>query len=105
MKVLQTLLILFCMMMAFLLIVFVDCLHDFAPIKPGMTRVEVEKLFPMEPGFQSPSDVRFRHPRSPYFHVKVGFSLKRHPECRAMFCPDDRVTTVSLPYFRRPIFD
>ncbi len=105
MKVMRILLILLCMVVVFLLIVYVDSLHDFAAIKPGMTRVEVEKLFRMDGGLQSPSHVRFGHPRSMHFWVDVGFSCRRDTEGRAIRSPDDRVTTVSLPHFGRPTSD
>ena len=83
------------------------CLEDFQTIKPGKTRAEIEKKFPMDGGLQTVSPVRFTHPDCPYFKVDVAFGFKRDPEDqnRAVLSPHDEATAVSKPYIETPFCD
>ncbi|MGD0596318.1 MAG: hypothetical protein ABSA64_02205 [Sedimentisphaerales bacterium] len=83
------------------------CLTDFESIKPGMTRGEIEKKFPMDGGAQGVSPVRFTHPECGYFKVAVEFDFKRNEkdQGRAIISPDDKATKVSTPYIERPFTD
>ena len=76
------------------------CLRDFEGIKPGMTRGEIQKKFPMAGGFQTVSPVRFTHPECGYFKVDVEFDFKRNEkdQNRVIESPDDKATKVSRPY-------
>ncbi len=78
----------------------IKCLTDFYSIKPGMTREEIEKRFPMDGGEQGVSPVRFTHPECPHFKIDVEFSFKRNPndQNRAVVSPEDKATKISKPY-------
>ena len=85
----------------------VQCLRDFKFIKPGMTRQEIMRKFPMDGGMQTVSPVRFLHPGCSYFKVDVSFSFERNQkdQNRAILGKDDKVTEVSKPYIEYPITD
>jgi len=80
------------------------CLKDFESIKPGMTRKDIRKRFPMDGGLQGVSLVRFAHPECPYFKIDVEFSFKRNPDDqnRAVMSPDDKAIKISKPYIEPP---
>jgi hypothetical protein len=84
-----------------------QCLKDFASLKPGMTRKEVESKFPQDGGLQTVSPVRYTHPACPCFKIDVEFDFKRDQadQGRAITGADDKVTRVSRPYLERPISD
>ena len=83
------------------------CLKDFEALKPGMTRAEVEKRFPIDGGLQGFSPVRYLHPDCPYFKVDVEFAVQRDPKAQNRVAPTqaDKVTKVSKPYLETPFFD
>lgn len=83
------------------------CLRDFESVKPGMTRGEIEKKFPMDGGLQVVSPVRFTHPECGYFKVDVEFDFKHNEkdQNRAIISPDDKAMKISRPYIERPIMD
>ena len=83
------------------------CLRDFESIKPGMTRGEIQKKFPMDGGVQGVSPGRFAHPECGYFKVAVEFDFKRNEkdQGRAIFSPEDKATKISKPYIERPVMD
>ena len=83
------------------------CLRDFESIKPGMTRGEIEKKFPMDGGLQGVSPGRFTHPECGYFKLDVEFDFKRNEkdQGRAILSPEDKATKVSRPYIERPYMD
>ena len=83
------------------------CLMDFDSIKPGMTREEIAKRFPMDGGLQAVSSVRFTHPSCRYFKMDVEFDFKRDAtdQNRAIKRKNDKVTKVSKPYIERPYID
>ncbi len=83
------------------------CLMDFQYIKPGMTRGEIEKKFPMDGGLQSVSPVRHTHPECRYFKIDVEFDFKRDKkdQGRAIMSPDDKAIKVSRPYIETPYID
>ncbi len=87
---------------------FVDkCLTDFATIKVGMTRAQIESKFPMDGGLQSASQVCFLHPACPDLKIEVEFSYKRDyaDQGRAVESKDDIVIKVSKPYVERMTID
>ena len=83
------------------------CLRDFDSIKPGRSRKEIEKQFPMDGGVQGVSPVRFTHPECPHFKIEVEFSFKRNPhdQNRAVISPEDKTTKISKPYLERFCID
>jgi hypothetical protein len=94
-----------CMIAIFSLVTFIECVYAFSAIKPGMTRIEVMRLFPQDGGLITPSYARFLHSGAKCIKVDVKFTCKRDSEGRAIFSPNDRVESISLPYFQRQIFD
>ena len=83
------------------------CLKDFQSIKPGMTRAEIQKVFPMDGGLQAFSPVRFTHPDCPYFKIDISFIFQRdtNDQNRAIFSPDDKAIGISKPYIQTPFCD
>jgi len=83
------------------------CLRDFESIKPGMTRGDIEKRFPMDGGVHSASLMRFTHPECGYFKADIEFDFKRDEkdQGRAILSPEDKATKVSRPYIERPYGD
>jgi hypothetical protein len=83
------------------------CLTDFQSIKPGMTRGEIQKKFPMDGGVQDFSLIRFAHPECDYFKIDVEFDSKRNAndQNRAINDSNDKVTKVSKPYIETPYMD
>jgi len=83
------------------------CLKDFAAIKIGMTRRQVEDEFPMDGGVHSPSRPRFVHPTCGFFKIDVEFDCKKDAadQNRTIDSPDDRVIHVSRPYLEFPYSD
>jgi hypothetical protein len=82
------------------------CMRDFESIKPGMTRGEIEKKFPMDGGLQGVSLTRFTHPECSYFKVAVEFDFKRNEKDQGrILSPEDKATKVSKPYIERPVMD
>ena len=83
------------------------CLRDFALLKRGMTRQEVEGRFKLDGGLQSASPVRFTHPACPYFKIAVEFDFKRDSadQGRAVTGQGDKVIRVSKPYLEAPVMD
>jgi hypothetical protein len=102
---LQTILIVAIIVAALMVYAFIAGVHTFAVIKPGMTRIEVEKLFPKDGGLNGLSHVRFQHPGANYVKVDVRFNCRRDQDGRATISPDDKVRSISLPYLQRLIFD
>ncbi|MGD1083121.1 MAG: hypothetical protein ABSA47_00055 [Verrucomicrobiota bacterium] len=83
------------------------CLDDFAGVKVGMTRSEVEAVLAKDGGWQGVSTVRFVHPTCAYFKMDVEFDFKRNPadQNRAITGKEDKVIRVSKPYIEEPDFD
>lgn len=83
------------------------CLSDFSNIKPGMTRHDVDILFPKDGGLHGASSGRYVHPECPYFKIEVFFDFKRNPEDqnRAIMSSKDPVTSASKPYIEYPTSD
>ena len=83
------------------------CLVDFGRIRVGMTRSDVDKIFPQDGGIQCVSPVRYIHPECGYFMIDVSFDFKRNPDDqnRAITSPDDLVTNISRPYIEYPAYD
>ncbi len=83
------------------------CLKDFESIKIGMTRKEIDKVFPLAGGIQSASPGRYIHPTCPYFHIDIEFDFKRDKanQGRAITSDDDQVISVSKPYIERNGWD
>jgi hypothetical protein len=104
-KILKTTLVMACMIAVFSLVAFIECVNTFSAIKPGMTRIEVMRLFPQDGGISTPSSALFLHSGARYIKVHVKFFCKRDLEGRAIFSPNDRVESISLPYFQNQIFD
>jgi hypothetical protein len=84
-----------------------SCLTDFAAIKPGMTRREVESRFRMDGGIHSLSSLRLVHPACAYFKIDVEFDCKKNAadQNRVIVSPDDPVIRVSKPYLEFPYAD
>ena len=84
-----------------------QCLYDFSKIKVGMTRVEIEKMFPYPGGINGVSPTRFIHPRCDFFVIEVTFDFKRDlaNQGRAIEGKDDKVTAVSRPFIEYPASD
>jgi hypothetical protein len=102
---LNTTLVMICMIAVFCLVAFIGYVHAFSAIRPGMTRIEVMRLFPQDGGLSTPSSARFLHSGERFIKVDVKFECKRDLEGRTIFSPNDRVESISLPYFQRQIFD
>jgi hypothetical protein len=83
------------------------CLAEFAAIKPGMTRAQIEKLVRWDGGLQTVSPMRYVLPECRYFKIDVTYSYKTNPadEGRAIWSPDDKAVEVSKPYIEEPILD
>ena len=84
-----------------------ECLRSFEAVKPGLTRSQIEKIFPMDGGTQGVSPVRFVHPDCSYLKIDVDFDFKRDAkdQNRAIWGKDDKATKVSKPYIERPRID
>jgi hypothetical protein len=84
-----------------------NCLKDFAAIKPGMTRRQVEDEFPKDGGVSCLITGRFVHPTCRYFKIDVEFNCKRDAadQNRAIQSGDDPVVHVSKPYIEWPYAD
>jgi len=84
-----------------------NCLKDFAAIKPGMTRRQVEDEFPKDGGVSSLITGRFVHPTCRYFKINVEFNCKRDAadQNRPIQSGDDPVVHVSKPYLEWPAID
>ena len=80
------------------------CMDDFAAIKSGMTRAQVQKLFQMDGGVQGYETVRYLHPECPYFMVDVSFNVKRNEADQGRLVPtqEDKIVHVSKPYLEGP---
>jgi len=104
-KIIKTILVMTCMIAVFSLVAFIECVHAFSAIKPGMTRIEVLRSFPQDSGISSPSSARFLHTGAKFCKVEVRFSCKRDQEGRTVFSQNDRVESVSLPFFQSQITD
>ena len=84
-----------------------SCLKDFETLKPGMSRSEISRLFPLDGGIHRISVVRFTHPDCPYFKVDVEFEFDRNPDDqnRPTRGDNDRSTKISKPYLEAPFLD
>jgi HEAT repeat protein len=84
-----------------------SCLKDFAAIKPGMTRREIESRFRKDGGVHSLCSPRFAHPTCAFFKIDVEFDCKKDAadQNRAIPSPDDPVIRVSKPYLEWPSID
>jgi len=83
------------------------CLKDFKKLKPGMSRGEINRLFPRDGGIHRVSQVRFTHPECPYLKVDVEFEFKSDPDDqnRPIRGDEDRATSISKPYVEAPHLD
>ena len=83
------------------------CMGDFEKIKLGMTRSDVDKIFPHDGGIQRPSPVRYVHPECFYFMVDVSYDVKKNPQDQFRPTPtqNDPVTNISRPYLAHPAYD
>lgn len=84
-----------------------SCLKDFQSLKPGISRSEISRIFPLDGGIQGISPVRFAHPDCPYFKFEVEFEFKTDSDDqnRAIRGDDDRATIISKPYIEAPHLD
>ena len=84
-----------------------ECLRDFNTLKPGMTRAEVEKVFPRHTMDEHSVPSRIIHPDCPLFMIDVYFDIKGNPEDqnRATPRPEDLLINISKPYIAYPIND
>ncbi|MBL7214470.1 MAG: hypothetical protein ISS71_02195 [Phycisphaerae bacterium] len=85
----------------------IKCLKDYEFIKPGVTRAEIMRKFPMDGGLQTISPVRFVHPECSFFKVDVSFTFERDytDQGRAIMGKNDKVVEVSKPYIENPFYD
>ena len=84
-----------------------ECLRDFNALKLGMTRTEVETVFPQYTWDIHSFPTRIIHPDCPLFMIDVDFDVKGNPEDhnRATPSPEDLVTNISKPYIAFPVHD
>lgn len=84
-----------------------SCLKDFAAIKIGMTRRQLEDAFRKDGGIYTATHVRFAHPTCGYFKIDVEFDCKKDAadQNRAIQSTDDPVIHVSKPYLETPSID
>lgn len=82
-----------------------QCLKDFQTLKPGMTRSEVRKKFPVDGGITAGGQSRLTHPSCRFFKVDVDFKCKTDDEGRALVGDDDLSIKISKPYIETPYFD
>ncbi len=83
------------------------CLADFQTVKPGMTRLEVERQFPMDGGMHGMALVPYTHPSCRMFKIDVEFECQ-HDKAdmgRLVKGPDDKVIRVSKPYLEAACYD
>jgi hypothetical protein len=73
-----------------------QALVDYARIKSGLTRREVEKYFMQQGGVQFPGSTHYLYRKCRYLHVDVDFTSKGTGD--RLFSPDDVVTKASQLY-------
>ena len=78
-------------------------LKDAARVRPGMPRRELQTILAEEGGLSSVTDRQFPHRASPYIKVRVTFAPAA--EGAGKEHPDDKVLTVSEPFFQWSIMD
>jgi hypothetical protein len=80
-----------------------QALADYAQVKPGSSRGELERYFSRDGGLQTPGSTRYVYPRCEYLHVDLEFELAE-PEHIA-FSAEDKVTRISRLYVEYPAKD
>ncbi len=83
--------------------IIVQALKDYAHIKVGVTRSEVEKYFVRAGGAQFPDETRYDYPKCPLIHVDVFFAVTG--SVGHFFLASDKVTRVSKLYLGYQIRD
>ena len=73
-----------------------EALSDYAHIKPGITRREVEKYFAEDGGAQFPGNARYIYPKCRYLHLDIEFSVQG--SAGRLGSPADVVTKFSKIY-------
>ena len=78
-------------------------LNECRPIRPGITREELLRVFTTEGGLSTPGERTYVHRRCPYIKIDVQFNLSQpdhHDEQ-----PTDTITKASRPYLQWSVND
>ena len=83
------------------------CIAEFTKAKAGMTRSEIEAIFPQDGGLQSFYEIRYSSPYCSYFKIDIAYNatLTTNYNGRHIPGPADVATNISRPYLEYPYND
>ena len=84
-----------------------NCIAEFSKAKVGMTRTEIEAIFPQDGGLHGFQNVRYRNPNCAYFKIDIAYTpaMTTNNDGRHPPSPNDRVANISKPYLEHPYND
>jgi hypothetical protein len=82
-----------------------NILSECQKIKPGMTRVELLKVFTTEGGLSTAAHRTFVYRGCPYIKVDVDFTLSDPKQKMVEERPTDAISKISKPYLERSVID